>query len=153
MRRIEIDDEVYAVLEQNVRGFEQPNDVLRRLLLASGPAGEGSTPTPNSSAAVIPGALAPLLAAGVVRAGDTLSHVQVRKARSFSAVIEADGWIRTEKGRYKEPSPALGELVGTAIDGWARWKHDETMKSLRQLRSEIGGSGRFGRYAYTARGA
>jgi len=30
---VEIDDDVYSVLAANARGFERPNDVLRRLVL------------------------------------------------------------------------------------------------------------------------
>lgn len=145
MRRIEIDDEVYAELERNVKGFEQPNDVLRRLLLGTSNVAKSSTRVPSPVAVSIPGALAPLIAKGFVKAGDTLSHVQVRKGRRFAGVVEADGWIRTDKGRYKEPSPALGELVGTSIDGWAYWTHDPTRRTLRQLRTDSGGTGRGGR--------
>lgn len=145
MRRIEIDDDVYAELERNVKGFEQPNDVLRRLLLKNNQLKVVSTPVSSPAAPSIPGALAHLLAHGLVKAGDTLRHVQVRKGRRFAATIEPDGWIRTDIGRYKEPSPALGKLVGTSIDGWAYWIHDPTGKSLRRLRSESGETGRGGR--------
>jgi hypothetical protein len=81
---------------------------------------------------------------GLVEPGDNLSHAQVRKGRRFAGTVEADGWIKTELGRYKEPSPALGKLVGTSIDGWAYWIHEPTGKSLRRLRSESGGTGRGG---------
>lgn len=95
--------------------------------------------------AFIRGALLTLIEKGVVTAGDDLSHVQVRKGRTFSGKIESDGWIRTELDRYREPSPALGALVGTSIDGWKHWTHEPTGKSLRRLRHEIGGTGRGGR--------
>lgn len=145
VRRIEIDDDVYAELERNAKGFEQPNDVLRRLLLTTSDATKSSTRFPSPAAMSLPGALAPLIAKGFVKAGDTLSHVQVRKGRRFGGVVEADGWIRTEKDRYKEPSPALRDLVGTQIDGWAYWTHDSTRRTLRQLRTDSGGTGRGGR--------
>lgn len=144
MHRIEIDDDVYAELEKNVKGFEQPNDVLRRLLLRTGEATKTSAPVPGRARLSIPGALAPLIAKGLVKPGDTLSHVQVRKGRRFAATVETDGWIGTELSRYKEPSPALGNLVGTSIDGWAYWTHDPSGKTLRQLRNESGGTGRGG---------
>lgn len=145
MRRIEIDDDVYAELERNVKGFEQPNDVLRRLLLKNAQPTAGSTGVPSPAAPSIPGALTPLIDQGFVKPGDTLSHVQVRKGRHFAATVEPDGWIRTEMGRYKEPSPALGKLVGTSIDGWAYWIHGPTGKSLRRLRAESGATGCGGR--------
>ncbi|MFG1660683.1 hypothetical protein ACGFIY_29515 [Micromonospora chersina] len=145
MRRIEIDDDVYAELERNVKGFEQPNDVLRRLLLKNAQPTTGSGAVPSPAAPSIPGALTLLIDQGFVKPGDTLSHVQVRKGRRFAATVEPDGWIRTDIGRYKEPSPALGKLVGTSIDGWAYWIHDPTGKSLRRLRAESGATGRGGR--------
>ncbi|MCO8276858.1 hypothetical protein M1L60_40390 [Actinoplanes sp. TRM 88003] len=139
MRRIEIDDEVYAHLENNVKGFEQPNDVLRRLLLDPPPSGAGAVNEAPTAGPRSPGRLRSLLDNGKVAAGDIVRHSQVRKGRTFTAVIEDDGWIKTDKGSYREPSPALGDLVETSIDGWAYWIHEPTKKSLRTLRSEIGG--------------
>lgn len=140
MRRIEIDDEVYAELEKLVRGFEQPNDILRRVLLKAPSAERPSVGRRMSTS--IPGALVSLIAKGFLKPEDTLSHVQVRKGRTFVGVVEADGWVRTDIKRYKEPSPALGDLVGTSIDGWAYWTHDRSGKTLRQLRHDSGGKGR-----------
>ncbi|MFC4068194.1 restriction system modified-DNA reader domain-containing protein [Actinoplanes subglobosus] len=138
MRRIEVDDDVYAHLERHVRGFEQPNDVLRRLLFEQPQAPATSSSPGTTSTTVIRGKLKPLLEQGeTLKAGDTLTHTQVRKGRTFTATVEPDGWIKTDKGRYREPSPALSELVGTAIDGWAYWIHETSGKSLRTLRSEI----------------
>jgi len=130
--RIEVDEEVYAVLERNVKGFEQPNDVLRRLLLPA--AGQ---PMPSVSPRLERGALGRLLEAGLVAAGDTLTHVQARKKLTHHGVIEPDGYVKTARGTYREPSPALRELVGTSIDGWRNWVHDKTGKTLRQLRDEL----------------
>lgn len=142
MHRIEIDDEIYAHLERNVKGFEQPNDVLRRLLFGEIPNDVGtSRKTPRQSTA-IPGKLRILLENDKVKAGDVLTHTQVRKDRTFTATIEQDGWIKTEKGRFKDPSPALGAFTGTSVDGWANWIHEPTGKPLGALRSEIGDTGR-----------
>lgn len=142
MRRIDIDEEVYAELASHAVGFEEPNDVLRRLLLKEDRPNK--TGVPGGKGAV-PGALASLLQAGVVCPGDRLVHVQVRKGGSFAATVEEDGWVQTDIRRYREPSPALGDLVGTSIDGWAYWTHERTGKTLRQLRKETGGRGRGGR--------
>ncbi|MBE1489018.1 restriction system modified-DNA reader domain-containing protein [Plantactinospora soyae] len=133
MRRIEIDDEVYAHLEEHARGFEQPNDVLRRRLLE--PTGSFRPRPAHTSSSSVPGALADLIAKGAINPGDTLSHVQVRKGRKFSGVVEGDGWIKTEVDRYKNPSPALGQLLGTSINGWANWTHDASGKTLGRLSS------------------
>ncbi|GIG02109.1 restriction system modified-DNA reader domain-containing protein [Catellatospora citrea] len=130
VRQIEIDQEVYAELEKHVKGFERPNDVLRRLLLD--PATEPSA-SANASA---PGALKQLIDRGLLAPGDTLKHVQVRKNRTFTAEVDAEGWVKTSMGSYREPSPALAKLVGTSIDGWHRWVHEKTGKTLRQLRDQ-----------------
>lgn len=138
MQKVEIDDEVYEALATRAVGFQQPNDVLR-VVLGLGHAGERSA---GARAPARPGRLAALLTAGVIEAGDKLLHVQTRKGLSFDGQVEADGWVSTKRGRYAEPSPALRELVGTQIDGWAYWIHEPSSKSLRQLRGEIEGDSR-----------
>lgn len=140
MHRIEIDDEVYAALAAQASGFETPNDVLRRALRLGVNEVPAASARPTVSS--IPGALAGLLEAGVVKPGDQLRHVQVRKGNAFTGTVEADGWITTAVSRYSTPSPALSALVGTSIDGWAYWTHEPSGKTLRQLRTEIGGRGK-----------
>lgn len=138
MRRIEIDDEVYEALAKRAVGFQQPNDVLRGVLQL----GEDASTASSAAAGARPGRLVPLLTAGVVAPGDKLVHVQSRKGLSFVGQVEADGWITTKHGRYAEPSPALRDLVGSQIDGWAYWRHEPSAKSLRQLRDDTGGKPR-----------
>lgn len=131
MRRIDIDEEVYQVLAVNVKGFEEPNKVLRRLLNlpeAKTASFEPATVTGR------PGKLASLIERGLIKPGDGLRHHQVRRGHTYTAVVEADGWIRTELKRYQAPSPALVDLVGSSIDGWANWVHVPSGKSLRHLR-------------------
>lgn len=132
-RRIEIDSEIYAHLEQQVQGFEQPNDVLRRLLL---PEANMAAAAPAAGAGPV-GRLHPLLDARLVTAGDELTHTQLRKGNTFSATVDEQGWVVTERGAFREPSPALRDLVGTQIDGWKHWVHVPSGKSLRQLRHDM----------------
>jgi len=132
VRHIEIDDDVYAELERHVRGFEQPNDVLRRLLLKE-EAGKGGADV----AAPRAGRLLPLIGAGLLAPDDALRHEQARKGGVFAATVTASGWLRTRKGLYQAPSPALTDLVGSQIDGWANWVHVPSGKSLRRLRDEL----------------
>lgn len=133
MHRIEVDDEVYNELARHARGFETPNDVLRRIVLPDAAPVEIPKPDPTAT----PGRLLPLIQAGLVNPGDALEHRQVRKGREFGAVIDNHGWVITEKDSYREPSPALRDLVGVQIDGWANWKHVLSGKTLRQLREEL----------------
>lgn len=140
MRRIDIDDEVYGALGEHAIGFQQPNDVLRALL---GLRENVATTTTVATATARPGRLAPLLSAGVIKPGDKLVHVQVRKGGSFVGQVEPDGRIRTERDQYAEPSPALRELVGgSQIDGWKHWTHEASGKTLRELRAAAGGTAR-----------
>lgn len=134
MLKIEIDDDVYEALGKLVRGFELPNDVLRRILNLPPPNDE--VPNVIGSKA---GALGWLIEKGVIKPGDELTHIQVRRGRTFVLTVEADGWIRTELGRSATPSKALGGLVGTSVDGWAHLTHAPSGKTLRVLRFENGG--------------
>lgn len=84
------------------------------------------------------GKLAPLIASGLIKAGDKLIHAQARKGQTWTGVVESDGRIKTDQGRYESPSPALGDLIGTSIDGWRNWTHERSGKTLHQLRQEGG---------------
>ncbi|MBD3926094.1 hypothetical protein IEZ26_15830 [Nocardioides cavernae] len=132
MHRIEVDEEVYRFLEGHVRGFESPNTVLRRLLLP-----DAAVEIPQPEPTVMPGRLLPLIEAGLIKPGDSLEHRQVRKGRDFGAIVDNHGWTVTEVNSYREPSPALRDLVGSQIDGWANWTHVLSGKTLRELREEL----------------
>ncbi|MFB7876826.1 hypothetical protein ACFC06_16345 [Nocardia sp. NPDC056064] len=132
MHEIHIDDEVYSALVDLREGFEQPNDVLRRLLLDRMPR-----PGSMKSYALGAGRLSPLIAAGLIEVGDRLRHERVRKGQVFTGVVTEGGGISTEHGVYAAPSRALKDLVGTEIDGWHYWTHIPSGKSLRELRGEL----------------
>ncbi|MFE3545222.1 hypothetical protein ACFXK0_19860 [Nocardia sp. NPDC059177] len=128
---IQIDDEVYDALVRLREGFEQPNDVLRRLLLDGAPR-PVTKPDP-----LVVGRLSTLIDAGLVGVGDRLRHERVRKGQVFIGVVTKGGGISTERGIYEAPSRALKDLVGTEIDGWQHWTHVPSGKSLRELRGEL----------------
>ena len=133
MRRIEVDDEVYAYLEGCARGFDRPNDVLRRLLI------------PASTEVLVDrrerGRLMPLVEGGLVRAGDQVAHERPRKGDRFEGEIDELGRVVTMRGTYSAPSPALAALVGSQIDGWAFWRHVPTGETLRALRARLESDG------------
>ncbi|WP_280266737.1 hypothetical protein [Nocardia wallacei] len=150
---IVVDDEVFDVLVRHRRGFEQPNDVLRRLLIAgeteligmdgdstvdavAGDAVPGDSFVHGTDSSRV-GRLAQLIDAGLVAAGDELRHDRIRKGQTLKAVVTANGYVQTSKGVYEAPSPALRELVGSQIDGWRNWVHVSTGKSLRELRDSL----------------
>jgi len=131
MYRIEIDDDVYSELERQVQGFEQPNDVLRRLLLKEAP------PSPKKPLA--PGKLLPLVEAGLIEEGDVLVHERPRKGDRFEATVTESGWLNACGVLYQYPSAALGNLVRSQINGWLNWTHQPSGKTLRELELELEG--------------
>lgn len=133
MPRIEIDDEVYAELERHVKGFEQPNDVLRRLLLDETDA-PASTKARATSRTDVVGRLLPLIESGLIKPDDKLVHHKIRKGITFTATVGINGTVITDAGIYTSPSPALAKLVGSQIDGWTNWTHLPTDKTLKELR-------------------
>lgn len=155
MHSIDVDDELYRELERHVRGFETPNDVLRRLLLSFtgledaarevksvreqddvAPPARRVTVQPQTKQ-TFPGDLQDLLRRGLVAVGDELLHRQTRKGHTFRARVTEGGSIDTEKRRYRAPSPALGELLGTSVNGWTGWTHVRSAKTLAELRDEL----------------
>jgi len=132
MRSISVDDEVFQFLQREAIAFVDvtPNDVLRRLLLHD---------THKAPPAEAPGALMPLITAGLLRAGDTLVKNQPRKRRSFTAKVTEGGLIQINDGRvFAEPSPALKAYVGTEINGWDEWTVERTGQTLNDLRRALG---------------
>lgn len=132
--KIDIDDEVYAWLEARVKGFESPNDVLRREVLGA-PAAKSKSPSGGEK-----GSLWAYISAGLIEPGDELIHIQKRKGNTFLATVDPDGWIVTNLGRYKQPSPALREQTGSEINGWGQWTHVNSGKSLHQLKTDSDGA-------------
>lgn len=138
VRRIEVDEEVYRHLETKVRGFEQPNDVLRRELGLDRPRVSALVEVAESRR---PGGLKGLVDAGVIQPGDRLVHFQRRRAQEYEATVTADGWVVIDSGEaFRDPSPALGKLTGTSVSGWANWIHERTGKTLKELRDAHGGA-------------
>ena len=130
--RIDVDDEVYAWLENRAKGFETPNDVLRREVLGVPSASEAQVRTRTAEK----GALWPFITASLLQGGDELRHVQKRKGNTFLATVDEDGWIVTDLGRYKQPSPALKDKVGSEINGWVQWTHVKSGKTLHHLKTD-----------------
>lgn len=131
-RKIDVDDDVFALLQRHsVPLVDTPNDVLRRLLLEGVPAAVTADGDRRA------GALLPLLEFGLVQAGDMLRHRQPRLNRTHEATITADGWVELPDARaYARPSPALKAQTGSDINGWGQYIHVPTGRSLQELREE-----------------
>lgn len=138
-RRIEVDEEVFAFLQQHCEPLvDTPNDVLRRLLLDREPSeSQKGTAVPAKRLPRRPGALTPLLEAGVVTAGDLVRHEQPRRRMVHEATITSRGWLELADGRsFATPSGALAEQTGTTINGWS-YVHVPSGRPLWKLRAQI----------------
>ncbi|GAA4565047.1 hypothetical protein GCM10023176_12260 [Micromonospora coerulea] len=142
MRKIDIDDEVFELLQRNARPFiDTENDVLRRLLLSEG----GSTSQAQPVVATSPGTpagpgsrgdLLPFIEQGLLLVGDKLVHTQPRRGLVHRAIVTADGCIETADGaRFKKPSPALKSCLGHEINGWSNWTVERTGRTLYNVRA------------------
>ncbi|MEU5903875.1 hypothetical protein ABZ780_05820 [Micromonospora sp. NPDC047467] len=133
MHEIQVDDQVYELLQRHARPFvDRENDVLRRLLRID------SSPGTAKSQRLGGGDLSSLIDAKLLAPGDDLVHVQTRKGLTHRAVVTEDGSIRLPDGStYAKPSPALKACVGHDINGWGQWTHAATGRSLHELREEL----------------
>ncbi|MFE6713967.1 hypothetical protein [Streptomyces sp. NPDC057695] len=136
MRKIEIDDEVFAYLQRRSEPLvDTPNDVLRRELL-----GEGKTDSSAGSERGL-GGLMFIIEAGLAAPGDQLMHHQPRRRRTHEATITADGWVELPDGRvFAQPSPALKAQTGSDINGWGQYTHVPSGRKLQELREEARGA-------------
>lgn len=154
MYTIDVDDDVFEVLQREARPLlDSPNDVLRRLLLSdSDDEGESKPPKrplktaqPTGSPAEprpvlrrVAGRLFPLVKAGLIDDGDELRHTRKRTGETYLAQVDYLGRVVLPNNKvFTEPSPALRHYVGSEIDGWANWTHVRSGKTLRLLRSEL----------------
>ncbi|MET9427904.1 MULTISPECIES: hypothetical protein [unclassified Streptomyces] len=131
MRKIEIDDEVFAYLQRHSEPLvDTPNDVLRRELLGK--------QKPDAEQVVRgPGSLMFIIEAGLAAPGDKLQHHQPRRQRTHEATITADGWVELADGRvFAQPSPALKAQTGSDINGWGQYIHLPSGRRLQELRDE-----------------
>jgi hypothetical protein len=131
MHKIEVDDEIFALLQREAEPFvDTPNDVLRRRLLAN------DSRTRPSQRQRRKGPLAGLIAAGYVAGGDEISFHEKRKGQTHLGEILPDGWVRANGKDYDRMSPSLGESVGYQINGWF-WLHKASGRTLREMREEL----------------
>ena len=138
-RIIEVDEEVFAFLQQHCEPLvDTPNDVLRRLLLdREPPESQEGTVGPAKRLLRRPGALLPLINAGIVAAGDLVRHEQPRRRMVHEATITARGWLKLADGQsFATPSRALAEQTGTTINGWS-YVHVPSGKPLQELRAQV----------------
>ncbi|MCB5908076.1 hypothetical protein [Streptomyces pinistramenti] len=119
---ITVDAEVFARLQREAKPLiDTPNSVLRRLLALD-------------EATVQPGALAELLAAGLLQPGQRLTWRRRNLGQVHRTHVTAEGSLRLEDGRIcVSPSGACEAATGAKANGWDAW-HTDDGTSLSALR-------------------
>ncbi|MFD6322222.1 hypothetical protein ACFWOL_04925 [Streptomyces sp. NPDC058442] len=124
-RTIVVDDEVFERLQREAQPLiDTPNSVLRRLLALD-------------AKPVRPGALGPLLDAGLLESGQRLLWRRRNLGQEYLAHVTPEGSLRLEDGRICDsPSGACDAVAHGKVNGWDAWRTDEGV-SLSMLRSRI----------------
>ena len=137
-RKIEVDDDVYGLLQRHAPPFsDAENDVLRRLLFGDGSGTTTNVPTAGRDRGR-PGQLMPYLDAGLLDVGDELVHVQPRKGVVHRARVTPDGRVEVDgHPPFEKVSPALKVCVGHEINGWGQWNHTRSGRRLQEFRDEL----------------
>lgn len=139
MHKIEVDDEVFALLQQLAVPFvDTPNSVLRRELLGSKQGKSSRMSTSNLSVPATrlhsrTGELMPFITSGKIEPDDILIYTK-RNGESFRATVTNDGWISVNGNTFSSPSGALKACVGHDVNGWKTWTHQRTNQLLDTFR-------------------
>ena len=106
------------------------------LVLSLAPAGGvgtevTATPSPR-------GPLAPLLAAGLLQAGEQLELHQPRARRTARAEVQPDGSLKVDgaPASYSSPSAAACAVTGSPTNGWTAWR-TAAGEPLSRLRGRV----------------
>lgn len=155
MHTIQVDDDVFALLQENAKPFiDTPNSALRKLLGlrvngATTPSSEGSTELHKFLEEAMPGRrtkapkadLKLLIKAGLLRAGERLHLVdyQGNRVSQFEALVSPGAMLEFQGQHYTMSNLAqeLLKKVGfksDAVRGPAHWVNskDVTVKDLWQ---------------------
>jgi hypothetical protein len=127
---IRVDDEVMVALKQRGTVGDSFNDVVRDLL---GLPRQPSNPTYAGQSIV--GALGPLLRAGLLHEGQTVTWYRPRRGETHVATVDAHGRLATADGfAYQTPNAAASAVSCYPCLGWHAWRTADgaTLADLRQ---------------------
>ncbi|WP_425245421.1 DUF4357 domain-containing protein [Streptomyces sp. NEAU-NA10] len=98
----------------------------------------GDAGTAKATSAPPTGPLAPLMAAGLLKANEVLTFRQTRARRSATAIVQPDGQLIVEGKAmpFQSPSKAASAVTGNAINGWTLWRLPDG-RTLDDLRNEL----------------
>ncbi|MEU5456170.1 hypothetical protein AB0H48_15445 [Streptomyces globisporus] len=135
-REIQVDEEVFAQLQERAEPFvDSPNSVLRRLLGLSDDGG-ASAPKAKRVVRVKRGALRPLIEDGKLTEGQSLVWKRRNHGDAFHATVLADGRLELDHdgSRHGTPSAAATGVAGYPVNGWVVWETEDGT-ALSTLRS------------------
>lgn len=137
MPRIEVDDEIFAWLQERATPLvDTPNSVLRRELMLNGTATPQGINTPNLTNGDRhrrSGELVTLISRGRIQAGDALVFSK-RNGETYHGIVTENGEIQVQGRPYGSPSGALKAHLGYEINGWKNWVHESSGKILDAFR-------------------
>ncbi|MDG4795017.1 hypothetical protein [Micromonospora sp. WMMD1082] len=144
MPLVRIDDAVMARLRGHGRFGDTYNDILRSLLGL--PRAEGVSATADTS---IPGALMPLIAAGMLTVGETVTWYRSRRGEVHTATVDDAGRLVTAEGAiFFTPDTCASSIAGYPCKGWPTWR-TAAGASLQQLRVRAAAATATGRSSST----
>lgn len=128
MPYIYVDPVVMAYLRERQAPGDSHNDTIREHL------GLPTAPRPARTAPAIPGALMPLIVAGLLAAGDTLTWHRRRRDETHTVMVDEAGRLVTaDGGVFHTPDTCASAIVGYPCKGWPVWR-TATGATLQQLR-------------------
>jgi hypothetical protein len=130
MPLIRIDDAAYAQLRKNGRFGDTHNDIVRELLHLP----RAGRLTTTCDAATMHGALMPLITAGTLAAGDTVTWYRRRRDELHTATIDEAGRMVTADGAvFLTPDTCASTIAGYPCKGWRTWRTTagDTLQQLR----------------------
>ncbi|RSM65106.1 hypothetical protein DMB66_17675 [Actinoplanes sp. ATCC 53533] len=129
MPYIRIDDDVWAHLRRHGRRGDTHNDTIRSFLGL--PKAEYVT---SAKEPPLYGKLMPLITAGLLTKGDTVTWHRPQRGETHTATVDASGCLVTADGAvFHTPDTCASSLVGFPCKGWPKWR-TAAGDSLQQLR-------------------
>jgi hypothetical protein len=130
MQSIRVDDEVIAALSERGKFGDTFNDVVRDVLGLPRQLSEPSSLRDHH----LSGLLAPILAAGLLEAGQTLTWHRRNVRETHLVTVDAHGRLQAQDGRvYRSPDQCASALAGYPCKGWHSWRdaHGTRLVALR----------------------
>jgi hypothetical protein len=135
MPYIHVDRVVMEFLRERAALGDSYNTTIRKHLGL--PAAPAAPQAPTTTAFALPGALMPLIHAGKLTAGDTLTWHRPRRGETHTVTVDPAGWLVTAGGDvFSTPDTCASAIAGHPCKGWPNWR-TSTGETLQELRNQI----------------